>query len=134
MTIVASDVQRVLYALRVLKHSHESQRQIDCGICWNVTRVIRCDGMTPTMYETSDRILSYFWEDWEYFSGNNDYPVPMNREHRLEYQAELTYDFTENMWDAETEYGKLRLELLDHLIEKMQNYLKEQERISYAER
>lgn len=132
MTIVSSDVQRVLYALRVLKLSDESQRQIDSGICWNVTQIIRRSGMPATIYKASDEILSYFWQDWEYFSGNNDYPVPMDREHRLEYQAESAYDFTENMWDADTEYGTLRFELLDHLIEKMQKYLDEQERISYA--
>ena len=64
-------------------------------------------------------MMATLWGDWPNFSGNIDFPVPWERA-TPEYPAQRRapyYAFREkNKWTGE--YGELRRELLDFLIEK----------------
>lgn len=50
---------------------------------------------------------------WDKFSGSYSYPVPSTKKG---YSPGMMYDFCQNMWSKRTQYGRLRLELLEHLI------------------
>lgn len=56
-------------------------------------------------------------EEWHHFSGDDDYPVP--DPHSTESAAaKAKFDTSKEMWVGE--YGKLRLELLDWLIGRVE--------------
>lgn len=98
------------------------------GVCSNTEIFLK--NVNGIRLEISvSKILSNFWQDWEHFSGHNDYPVPANRYLRktsiVEALAKDEYSITRDMYDESTEYGKLRWELIDHLIYKMELYLTE---------
>lgn len=80
------------------------------GICHNVKR-IGWDELAN--YELSD-----FMEGWPKHSRNNVYPIKVGEEH-----PGNTYNKTENLWDRNTEYGQLRWELLNYMIETLEKQL-----------
>lgn len=53
---------------------------------------------------------------WPKYSGSYDYPVPSTIEGRTPCQC--FHDNIHNMWDRNTEYGALRWELLEWLLEQ----------------
>ena len=59
---------------------------------------------------------------WPGSSGHPDYPVPANRTSKCHKTAQHKYmvSNTEQMWGKGQEYGQLRWELLEWLIEELQ--------------
>lgn len=92
------------------------------GICAN-SDLYRTDKENLGWYECYKFVRDYS-SDWSSYSGVAGYPIPSTlagmcpeecfNEHVLEY----------NLWDKETEYGRLRWELLDYLIERVEEDLK----------
>lgn len=77
------------------------------GICCATDVKVR--GMIPT-YD----MLGKLFVEWPKFSGNAAYPIEGNW---------LAYDLARvsaTLWDRNTEYGQLRWELLEWLIEELQ--------------
>lgn len=97
------------------------------GVCSNIKIFLKyVHGVRIETHVT--KILRYFWQDWEYFSGKDAYPVPPNRTvHKsiAEIRSRESYYKFCDLYDENTEYGQLRWELVDHLIYKMELYLTE---------
>lgn len=76
----------------------------DAGICINLNVL----SARPWMYD--DALIASF-RKWKYFSGSNAYPIPG------EYYAYSDAELHATCWDENTIYGRLRLDLLQHLID-----------------
>lgn len=61
--------------------------------------------------------LSKYFITWDRFSGDNGYPVP----HRTK-TPHVAYWFGEHKWKGE--YGRLRYDLLCHIIKSVKNEMK----------
>ena len=77
------------------------------GIC-NIIECKASSNIYTVWVNTCDEAV----KSWDKFSGNHLYPVPSPDKDKLPGEC---YLYVENKWDGE--YGKLRMELLDHLIE-----------------
>jgi hypothetical protein len=66
-------------------------------------------------------------KSWKWYTGCDSYPIPSDREKRPKRQqqelAAERYDEYGSHWDKDTEYGQLRWDLLDHLIDKLEALL-----------
>lgn len=82
----------------------------DAGICWNIDLGIRS-------WFDKEKIKQAF-TTWPHFSGNSSYPIPSTHYPDPSY----AYDRTDNLWDRRTKYGRLRWDLLDHLIEYLEKH------------
>lgn len=82
------------------------------GICTQLT------GLT----NQESRYMSHLMHLWPGSSGHPDYPVPANRTDTSPKAAyhKCMESNTKKMWDRNTEYGQLRWELLEWLIEELQ--------------
>jgi hypothetical protein len=85
----------------------------DAGICSNLYWMLRNCGVT---YEDCSDLIVYYAKQWEHYSGDPEYPVEGDC---------IEYCSQENMFDPKTKYGKLRLQLLDFIIEKLNEDLQE---------
>lgn len=61
-------------------------------------------------------LFARYYDTWPHYSGEVDYPVPGGNE-----TASEMYGITDDMYDQRTEYGRLRLELLDYIINIVEN-------------
>lgn len=66
--------------------------------------------------------MLYLMRQWPERSGHIDWPVPASRTDTSPKSAKHKYiaSDTKQMWDRNTEYGQLRWELLEWLIEELQ--------------
>lgn len=66
--------------------------------------------------------MLYIMRQWPERSGHIDLPVPASRTDTSPKSAQHKYmaSDTKKMWDRNTEYGQLRWELLEWLIEELQ--------------
>lgn len=66
--------------------------------------------------------LLHLMQLWPGSSGHANFPVPANRTDTSPTAAQVKYvkSNTKQMWDRDTEYGQLRWELLEWLIEELQ--------------
>lgn len=66
--------------------------------------------------------MLYLMRQWPERSGHIDWPVPASQADKSPEAAYHKYmeSNTKQMWDRNTEYGKLRWELLEWLIEELQ--------------
>ena len=84
-----------------------------------------CTNVFPSEYYTkfnSDDmgVLYTLFGSWENFSGNFGYPIVDSGAIYKFSDAKILYKTTKNKWDKSTEYGQLRWELLDFLIDELQ--------------
>lgn len=90
------------------------------GICGNTQHFL--ESHTPWGMEEGadlDDWLLMMWPLWEYWTGSSMYPVPASNTMRCPDAARTAYtQFQE--WDGSTEYGQLRLDLLNHCIVTLQ--------------
>lgn len=96
-------------------------RDADSGICWAI--YIQHDHARNDEFSACMACAHYLMRHWPKYSGNPRYPVPATHpEGRSSYAF---HDAAEDgaMWEGE--YGKLRLELLDWLIQVIHLYLEE---------
>lgn len=85
----------------------------DHGICTQLSRHL-------TIRES--RYMSHLMQQWPGRSGYAKFPVPANitdTSHKAAYHKYMESN-TKQMWDRNTEYGQLRWELLEWLIEELQ--------------
>jgi len=61
------------------------------------------------------------WLNWEHYSGTPEYPVPHPSK---EISASVAYSMTpfSSFYDESTEYGRLRRDLIEHLIEQIRQH------------
>lgn len=83
---------------------------IDAGICDNVVNLLEDNGHH---YRTIYDLIGSISSNWERFSGNTEYPVPAV----TKTTPREEFDKSVGMWSGE--YGELRHELLDFLIEEL---------------
>jgi hypothetical protein len=105
------------YVLEALKEIKQGNLCETCDICSNLHFICRDWywkdwDINEWSYELGTNILEYYFEQWEHFSGNIEYPIEGCLD---EYAAQ------NNMWDETTKWGKLRWELLDYLIERIED-------------
>lgn len=81
---------------------------LEYGICFNSQELLIKAG-----YYSYEGVLSDLYRRWIKFSGDISYPVPDPRGG----DARYVYKFTPNLWEGE--YGALRYELLDFLIDEL---------------
>ena len=83
------------------------------GICTQISRHL-------TIQERG--YMLHLMQQWPGRSGSIDFPVPANRTDTSLKAAQIKYikSNTKQMWDRNTEYGQLRWELLEWLIEELQ--------------
>lgn len=104
MTTPRKDVvENLLSALTTIK-KNGPQSRID-GICCAITDI----NPDYAAYEYDDLLEEIFFR-WPKYSGSPQFPVPPG------YTA---YMDIIDCWDRDTEYGQLRWELLDFLIEEL---------------
>lgn len=121
-----SDVTAVVEALEFIAINFETCASNlgmrGYGICTIVREVlIRSDQEFVKVHG----ILEYFWKNWEYYSGDKEYPVPSTkcRIPGWNTSSARAYCSSPNLYDLSTEYGKLRFDLVMYLIHEMNQYL-----------
>ena len=100
--------QLLLKTLLQIKQLNEPNPSF--GMCWHVNTM------------TEDPSCVYYFTQlirgWPKHSGDKYYPVPATTAPNAGTQYLRTRDIT-GLWNKETEYGKLRYELLDWCIEQL---------------
>lgn len=90
------------------------------GICMAVANVMGNSIHIPC--EATEDLLDEAMAAWPKATGSRLFPVPgVGGKSRTASYVDFR-DSPKSMWDPETEYGRLRLELLDHCI----NYLQQE--------
>lgn len=100
--------------------------EVECGICTNLSEfayVLFGETRSKELSRVFDS-LSPQLAEWEHYSGRECYPVPdpdsvQKNESEIYDDAGCIYDTSRNKFDQNTEYGKLRLSLLDFYIGKV---------------
>lgn len=95
--------------------------QPNTGLCKNVRVAMGVDWLSKE-WEQVASWMHRAYPKWPKYSGNVTFPVPGGAN---------IYDFHRehqpigSMWDRNTEYGRLRLELLDFLIEQLESEIEQ---------
>ena len=105
-------VARILERLQQIKAAE--RRDSGMGICVNLV----CFGRERIPQAST--WLRYQFPKWPKYSGNPEYPVPATQ---VGETGDSQYIGTRNLYNPGTEYGRLRLELLDFLIEQAKGEL-----------
>ena len=84
------------------------------GICFNTSQIVGDDGCVA--YD----VIEYLSPKWPKYSGDIAYPVPSPNGKETPMYA---YNYSDNLWTGE--YGQLRYELLDFLIEELTKAVEE---------
>ncbi len=104
----------ILEALKILR----TQRTCDgSGICWNLAEELTPEDeweASGSMCWSISEMVGTLSQDWPMFSGDPEYPVP-----HPDMDPEPAY-LEPDLWDAETEYGRNRLSLLEFLITRFE--------------
>ena len=105
--------KQILSALKAIK-SNKEYRYRSTGICDSVRRYL--EGHSDNYFTVWDSHTIYeLMREWPKHSGNNEFPITVRGISPMkEYLG--CYD----KWDRKTEYGRLRWELLEWLIEKLE--------------
>lgn len=112
---------------KFLKTGYGDYFYIDRGLCHNVFDLIYDNTSDADLYCAITHLKVELFESWEYFSGDPSYPVPFRHDQPqdeeilrlakefLVFSARSVYYNTDNMYDKTTDYGKLRLDLYQHI-------------------
>lgn len=101
---------------------------IDRGLCHNIFDLIYDNTGNIDVWISIDEAKDKLFNSWKYFSGNLGYPVPFRQEYKQDesiisvindnfdrFSERTVYLRTNNMYDKNTDYGKLRLDLYQHI-------------------
>ena len=101
--------------LGIQKRSTAVYMRDDWGICYTLGN--QCPELSRDM---ATFMVKYYSRSWNEYSGDPNFPVPSD-DPLLEHSSKFvrTYD----LWDKDTEYGKARYRLVDHLIKCIENDL-----------
>lgn len=104
----------ILEALKILR----TQRTCDdSGICWNLAKRLTPEDeweASGSMRTDISKMVGTLSQDWPRFSEDPGYPVP-----HPDMGPQAAY-LEPDHWDAETEYGRNRLSLLEFLITRFE--------------
>jgi len=110
--------QTELFLQALINLRDNGPKHFSMGVCGNIFDA--CD-----VYIPREIIEQEIWDmapDWPYYSGDTKYPVPHpSYSPRRAYNVAHLHD---NMWDKDTEYGKMRYNLLNFLIAETEKALK----------
>jgi len=100
----------------------------EVGICYNVWHVVRYkpifladvfDQNVSDAWNMRDAVDDWMhdtWKKWPSFSGNVNYPIVVGSNDNE--QAFWQFEETDDKWNNNTEYGRLRWDLLSFLLEE----------------
>ncbi len=110
--------EMLLEALKAIK-IESSLRDDTTGICSSVDTYFGRKGYYTQSSDTYEirRLMSY----WPKFSGKDFYPVPSPDPDKSSHDY---FHECHDMWNQETQYGKLRWELLNFCIQRLEDQLK----------
>ncbi len=113
--------ETLLEALKAIK-TDPSLRSDEVGICSSIDTYFRIKGYYTQSSDTYEirRLMSY----WPKFSGKDFYPIPSPVPNKTPHGY---FHECHDMWNQETEYGKLRWELLEFCIQRLGDQLKDNE-------
>lgn len=98
----------LLTALKQLCENGPNDRS--AGICWQFD--------SPELYSTAElRQYKDSFKTWPHYSGDISFPVPSPD--GFTEAIDAYFDKSIDLWDRNTEYGRLRWELLDHIIKEL---------------
>ena len=97
----------------ILKGIKAGRRNKKLGICLNFRMY---PDPTPPLTSAMAEVGIDF-KDWPHYSGDPLYPIPSGNHIRPCIYYELV---TRSKWDPKTNYGRLRLDLLDWLIQEFE--------------
>ena len=104
----------ILTALKAMKEA-ATYRVSGIGICGCVaTYYLNRDGLISNVRDQF--IIEKLIEGWPKHSGVTEFPISIGRISPCK-----EYTRCDNKWDRRTEYGRLRWELLEWLINKLEN-------------
>lgn len=112
--------------IHVLKKIREQVIYPKVGICGNFKHaVVACVKLESYELDQLRFTLHKLMEHWPKFSGCSVYPIKVPKADIGKFRNYYSYAGSRNLlWDKRTEYGRLRYELLDFLIEKFEAELK----------
>lgn len=98
----------LLTALKQLRDTGPNVRS--SGICWQFEPL--------ELYSTAElrQFLNSF-KTWPHYSGDIDFPVP-SPDKSID-AIDAYFDNLGDLWNRDTEYGRLRWDLLDHIIKEL---------------
>lgn len=99
----------LLTALKQLRENGPKNR--DAGICSQLDLY----GSYSSEEQRWQFIASFM--TWPHYSGDISFPVP-SPDKSIE-AIDAYFDKSNDLWDRDTEYGRLRWDLLDHIIKEM---------------
>lgn len=95
----------LLTALKQLRENGPKNR--DAGICSQFDLYGSYSSEERQQFRASFRT-------WQYYSGDPSFPVPGTAA-----AIDAYFDESNDLWDRNTAYGRLRWDLLDHIIKEM---------------
>ena len=106
--------KQILSALKAIA-SNKEYRYHSTGICNAVKHYL--ESHSDNYFTVHDSYTIYeLMKDWPKHSGNNEFPITVRGINPMKEYIDY-YD----KWDRKTEYGRLRWELLEWLIEKLES-------------
>lgn len=98
----------LLTALKQLRENGPKNR--DVGICSQFDLY--------GFYSSEERRqLRASFKTWPHYSGDIDFPVPSPDKYME--AVDVYFDEGNDLWDRDAEYGRLRWDLLDHIIKEL---------------
>ncbi|QEP53313.1 hypothetical protein BS46_gp131 [Acinetobacter phage BS46] len=99
------------------------------GLCHNLFDLIEDNITNKDVRGKTEDISRSLFRSWGHFSGSYSYPVPFREDqeqcmlireivdirHPTVTPQEVAYDYSVNLYDMTTDYGRLRLDLYQHI-------------------
>lgn len=103
--------------LKALKQIKKQRIDSNKGICGNVIRTGLVDAISVRQV---GMVIGALAQTWDKKSDNPMYPVPSTKK---KYTPLEMFTYRTEFWNRSTEYGKLRHELLDHCITRLEEII-----------
>ena len=124
-------INKVFKDFEVFLKTGEADRD-DCfdlgkGLCHNIFDLFYDNSEDIEFYINIDNIRDKLWKSWKYFTGTLVYPVPFRLdeqqdreilqivEESIHEEYSEAYYYSDNLYDKNTDYGRLRLDLYQHI-------------------
>lgn len=109
------------------------------GLCHNLFDLIEDNITNEDVRGKTEDISRSLFRSWEHFSGCDSYPVPfredqeqcmliheiVNMRYRTVTPHDVAYTYSSNLYDKATDYGRLRLDLYQHIKDNIFNVIAE---------
>lgn len=111
--------EMLLEALKAIR-TDPSLRDGTTGICSSIDTYFRRKGYYTQSSDTYE--IRSLMSCWQKFSGKDFYPIPSPNPSKTPHEY---FHECHDMWNQETEYGKLRWELLEFCIQRLEDRIYE---------